>query len=187
MCSHTVQNHGFQVHDGNMPFQSRCEAKIQAVRAHTCVAMDLPYPLVTILTRPCHYKHSVLPSVVRPSVPFLSFQGTWHSFVERTELRLDVTTPVIQQCTVVQHGLVSQWFPSSPEKPGEPHAYANSEYQALFSNLSSSWEQGYYASDTTLDINIIVHYASPIWCELYGHEYIHMAGQSSVKSLASGK
>jgi len=86
---------------------------------------------------------------------------------------------MIQQCTVVQHGLVSQWFSSSPEKPGEPHACANSEYQALLSDFSSSWGQGYYVSVTTLDINI-VHYASPIRCELYGHEYIHMAGQYSV-------
>jgi len=70
MCHHAMQNHGFQVYGSNMPFQSGCKVRIQVVGMNTCVAMDLPYPLVAIQTRPCHYKQSVLPSVVRPSVSF---------------------------------------------------------------------------------------------------------------------
>ena len=62
-----------QVCDGNMPllpFQSGCEAQIQTGRPYS----NLPYP-VAEQTCPYLFKRAVLPSVVRPSAPFLVFSN----------------------------------------------------------------------------------------------------------------
>jgi len=73
--------------------------KIQTVRTHTCVAMDLLYPSVVIETihafinvLHCHQLfvlqcHSWFSNLV---------EGTCQGFVKQTELCPDVTTPGIQ-------------------------------------------------------------------------------------------
>jgi len=99
-----------QVCDGDMlllPLQSGCEARIQKGRAYTCVlAVSVG---ISHTNTSLQYRRAVLPSVVRPSEPFLAFQPfllfftVTISFTLLFVLLVCILITSTAQCTCSQH------------------------------------------------------------------------------------
>jgi len=119
-------------------------------KTNTCV-LAVSVSSYTHMSLP--YRCAVLPTVVRPSVPFLTSsltEGTWHSFVERTRL-YDCMCTCNNSRDTVMYGHATQTsitvVSKFPIKNLGSHARMNSGYQALFSEFFlSAWERRLHRS-----------------------------------------